>query len=72
MRHGQGADVRTLGAFSLRKPCCAFDHVFDDQPMITMPRKPSTVTVSPVRITSVAAGTPVTQGMPYSRAMIAP
>jgi hypothetical protein len=48
---------------------CSLDLEPDGQPMITIPRKPSTVTVPPVRIASVAAGTPVTHGIPSSWAM---
>ena len=41
-------------------------------PMMTIPRYPSTVTRVPLGIREVASGIPVTQGIPYSRAMIAP
>ena len=40
--------------------------------MTTIPRCPSTVIRSPDWISDVASGTPVTQGNPYSRAMMAP
>ena len=40
--------------------------------IVTTPRYPSTVKSSPVLMAWAASGTPVTQGMPYSLATIAP